>query len=150
MLRKRKVTIGRVERVSFPAAGIKGLPVKIDTGAYRSSVWASDIKEEAGHLRFKLLGPKSEYYTGKELVTDEYKIVEVENSFGQKESRYSVFLSLQIGGKRVRTNFTLANREMKTYPALIGRKLLRNKFIVDVSIGDPLPDEEKDHTDNLD
>lgn len=149
MLRKKKI-IGRAERISFKHAGISNVPAKIDTGAYRSSVWATGIKEVDGVLHFKLFGPRSPFYTGKELKTNEYKLIEVENSFGHKQYRYSVFLSIELAGKKVKSNFTLANRGMKTYPVLVGRKLLKNRFIVDVSTGNPIPDEEKPQVNNLD
>jgi hypothetical protein len=149
MLRKKKV-IGRAEYISFPVSGIKNLPAKVDTGAYRSSIWATNIKEHNGTLSFTLLGPSSPYYTGKIISTTEYKLIEVENSFGHKQKRYSIFLSVEVAGRRVKSNFTLANRGMKTYPVLIGRKLLKNRFVVDVSKGNPIPDEEKANVENLD
>ncbi len=140
--RKLKAIVGRAERIDFPEGKIVGVPAKIDTGAYRSSVWASDIREEGGVLRFKLLGPASEFYSGQDCETDKYEVVEVENSFGHKEDRYSVFMRVRLGPKVVRSNFTLADRSKKTYPVLIGRKLLRGRYIVDVSEGQPLDDEE--------
>ncbi|HEU5187714.1 MAG TPA: RimK/LysX family protein [Candidatus Saccharimonadales bacterium] len=141
-LRKLKLVIGRAERVDFPDAGIFGVHAKIDTGAYRSSVWASDIREENGTLRFRLLGPSAAQYSGQDCETTEYARVEVENSFGQKEERYSIYLRVKVGAKTTKTTFTLANRGVKTYPVLIGRKLLRGRYIVDVSEGEPLTDEE--------
>lgn len=149
MLAKKK-TIGRAERITFVGSGVINVPAKIDTGAYRSSVWATGIREKDGRLYFKLLGHNSPFYTGLECSTNEYKLIEVENSFGHKQKRYSIFLSVEIAGKRIRSNFTLANREMKTYPVLIGRKLLKNRFVVDVSGGAPISDEEKPNVDNLD
>lgn len=140
--RKLKAIVGRAERMNFPDADIVGVPSKIDTGAFRSSVWASDIREENGVLKFKLLGPESEYYSGKDCETTKYEVVEVENSFGHKEDRYSVYLRVRLGPKTVRSNFTLADRSKKTYPVLVGRKLLRGRYIVDVSEGQPLDDEE--------
>jgi hypothetical protein len=137
-----KPIIGRVEPITFVDGDIADLPAKVDTGAYRSSVWATKIREEDGILYFKLLGPRSAYYSDKELQTTDYKIVEVENSFGHKQKRYSIFLKVKIGGKTIRSNFTLANRAEKTYAVLVGRKLLKNRFIVDVSVGNPLADEE--------
>lgn len=138
----KKTVIGRAERVEFPDAGITQLPAKVDTGAYRSSIWATNIYEKNGLLHFTLLGPSSDCYTGKELATNEYKIVQVENSFGHKQKRYSIFLRIRVGGRLIKSNFTLANRRVKKYPALIGRKLLKNRFVVDVAQGEPLEDEE--------
>lgn len=140
--RKLKAIVGRAERINFPELDVYGVPAKIDTGAFRSSVWASDIREEGGVLTFKLLGKESSWYSGKEYSTDQYEIVEVENSFGQKEDRYSVYIKVKMGSKTVRSNFTLADRSQKTYPVLVGRKLLRGRYVVDVSEGQPLEDEE--------
>ncbi|HUP26069.1 MAG TPA: RimK/LysX family protein [Candidatus Limnocylindrales bacterium] len=148
-MNRAKATLGRVETVSFIDGDIKDLPAKIDTGAYRSSVWATNIHIKDGRLYFTLLGPASKFYSGKELMADEFRIVEVENSFGHKQKRYSVFLRVRIGSKRIKSNFTLANRGTKTYPALIGRKLLKNRFVVDVSQGVPLKDEEINGDDSL-
>jgi glutathione synthase/RimK-type ligase-like ATP-grasp enzyme len=144
-----KQVIGRADRLSFPEAEVFDLPAKIDSGAYRSSIWATDIEEKDDLLYFKLLGPESPFYSAKELSTSDYRLVEVENSFGQKEVRYSVFLSVQIAGRKIRSNFTLANRGSKTYAALIGRKMLKNRFIVDVSVGQPLEDEEVNGDESL-
>lgn len=141
--------IGRVTPVAFLDAGVNDLPAKVDTGAYRSSVWASNIHEKDGRLYFTLLGPKSPYYSGKEISTDEYRLVQVESSFGHKQQRYSVFLRVQVGGRVIRSNFTLANRAAKTYPALVGRKMLKGRFVVDVAQGQPLKDEEEQGDDNL-
>jgi hypothetical protein len=137
-----KVMIGRVERINVIDAGIERVPAKIDTGAFRSSIWATNIYEIDEQLHFTLLGPESPWYTGKELSVDKYEIVEVENSFGHKENRYSVHIKIKMGPKIVNSNFTLSDRSQKIYPVLIGRKLLRGKFVVDVSEGEPLEDEE--------
>lgn len=140
--RKLKAIIGRAERVDFPGAGVFNVPAKIDTGAYRTSVWATDIRVEDGVLKFKLMGPKSEFYSGKDCQVTKYDVVDVENSFGSKEDRYSIMLSIKVGHKTIRTNITLSNRGNKTYPVLIGRKFLRGRYLVDVSEGDPIDDEE--------
>jgi hypothetical protein len=140
--RKLKAVIGRAERVDFPSADVFNVPAKVDTGAYRTSVWASDIREEHGVLKFKLMGPKSEYYSGKECSVKSFEIVDVENSFGQREKRYSILFSMKVGHKLIRTNITLADRHKKNYPVLIGRKFLRGRYLVDVSEGEPIQDEE--------
>jgi hypothetical protein len=140
--RKLKAIVGRAERIDFPDAGIKAVPAKIDTGAFRSSIWASDVVEKNGVLSFKLLGSESPYYSGKTCETTQFEIVDVENSFGHKEDRYSVYLRVRLGSKLIKSNFTLADRGKKTYPVLIGRKLLRGRYLVDVSEGQPLEDEE--------
>lgn len=144
-----KPVVGKAERVSFPQANVLNLLAKVDTGAYRSSVWATKIKEKDGLLSFVLLGPSSKHYSGEMVTTTEYRRVKVENSFGHSEMRYSVFLSVEIAGKKIRSNFTLANRAKKTYSALIGRKMLKGRFLVDVSKGERVDDEEKHGDESL-
>jgi hypothetical protein len=138
---KPLIPIGRTEKIAIPIAGLQGVPAKVDTGAYSSSIWATNIREKDGKLFFTLLGPQSPLYTGQELSTDTYRKIKVENSFGQTEERYGVFLAIELRGRTVKATFTLANRGMKTYPALIGRRLLHKKFVVDVSQVSPAHDE---------
>lgn len=133
MLTRKIQVIGKETRISFKDYGINDLPAKIDTGADSSSIWASDIKLENGVLSFKLLDKSSPYYSGKEIRTKEYKLYRINNSFGHIEKRYAVNLRVQINGRRVKARFTLANRSAKKYPVLIGRRLLRNRFLVHVS-----------------
>lgn len=139
---KRKVTIGRAERIDFPKNDISSVPAKVDTGAFRSSISSSDIRVVGDVLHFKLFDAGSPWYTGKEYTTKDFAQIEVENSFGHKEKRYSIYLSVKLAGRRVKTNFTLANRSEKTYPILLGRRLLKGRFIVDVAKGLPVEDEE--------
>jgi hypothetical protein len=40
---------------------------------------------------------------------------------------------ITIFGKKIRTEFSLANRRKMRYPILLGRKLLNKRFLVDVS-----------------
>lgn len=137
-----QVIIGRVERVDFPDAGIFDVPAKIDTGAFRSSIASSDVYEKDGVLYFKLFAPNMEWYTGEEMSTNEFAKIEIENSFGHKEERYSIYLKVKIAKKVVRSNFTLSSRSEKIYPILLGRRLLKNRFLVDVAKGSPIEDEE--------
>jgi hypothetical protein len=139
-----KIVIGRVEKISFPDLGIFNVHAKVDTGADLSSLWAVDVKERDGVLSFKLFGRQSEYHTGQSIRIEEphYLLTRIANSFGHKEMRYVVKLQVKIGKRLVRSSFTLADRSKKTYPILIGRKLLNQKFIVDVSKGSPLKEVE--------
>lgn len=140
--------IGRAERIDFADVNSKNVPAKIDTGADRSSVWASDVHETDGHLEFCLFGKASEYYTGHvlRLPKSAYKMTVVENSFGEREQRYVVRLRVLVNGRLIRGSFSLADRSTKTYPVLLGRRLLHGKFLVDVTAGEPLVAEERQKT----
>jgi len=146
-----KKIIGRVERISFPELSIKNVHAKIDTGADLSSIWATGIHEEDGVLKFKLFGRKSPFYTGKEIVftRPHYLLTRVANSFGHRELRYVVKLQINLGGRIIVGTFTLSDRSKKTYPILIGRKLLNRKFLVDVAKGTPLTEIENGKKDRM-
>jgi glutathione synthase/RimK-type ligase-like ATP-grasp enzyme len=129
-----KDTIGTTERISFPKLHIFDVPAKIDTGADSSALWATDIQEAtSGYLRFVAFGQGSRFYTGKSITTKTFRRVLVKNSFGVIESRYKARLTIQIGDRKIRAWFTLADRAGMKYPVLLGRRLLKNKFVVDVS-----------------
>lgn len=134
MAAKAKIdTIGTVELVNLPEVGLLNIPSKVDTGAESSAIWASSVKINKGGLEFKLFAPGSAFYTGKTIRTKDFQTATIRNSFGTKEFRYKVDFLASIGNRKIRTLFTLADRSGMTYPILIGRNTLRNKYIVDVS-----------------
>lgn len=141
---KYKAIIGRAEAIDFILSNVEyqSIAAKVDTGAYSSSVWASNIEEIDGQLTFELLGPGHESYSGEKICMSKYQVVNIENSFGRSEKRYGVNLRVRFCGKKVSSFFTLADRSKKIYPVLIGRKLLKGRYLVDVSIGHPVADEE--------
>jgi hypothetical protein len=47
--------------------------------------------------------------------------------------RYTVHMDVQLGSKVFNTEFTLTNRDGMKFSVLLGRRFLRNYFIVDVS-----------------
>lgn len=131
-----KVIIGRSDSLSFVQFDLNDVPSKIDTGAYRSAVHASDIKlnPETGELTFTLLGNHPVCGSmSTQISTTQFEKVTIENSFGHSEERYEVRLKVKIGPKVFFTRFTLADRSKKIYPILLGRKLLNNRFLVDTA-----------------
>lgn len=132
------ITIGRKEKIDLPNLGILGLTAKIDTGAYTSALHCHHILEEempdgTARLRLELLDPYHPNYNNKVLVIKNFKKKKVRSSNGKTQIRYVVNLSVKFGDANFRTHFTLTNRSKMKYPILLGRKFLRNKFIVDVS-----------------
>jgi len=149
--KKPLTTIGRAEKISLLDYDLADIPAKIDTGADSSSIWVSGVLESEQGLEFCLFAPGSPYYSGKtvKLPPKNYTITRVENSFGQRENRYKVKLKIGVKGRVVKATFTLADRSQKTYPILLGRRLLTGKFMVDVSSGDPLVEAEKAKTEKI-
>jgi len=138
-----KKIIGRVEKVSFPELGIGVIHARIDTGAQTSAIWVSKAEVENGRLAVIFFAEGHPEYTGQTIYYDEYSHGMVASSNGQAEARYKIKILLKIGNKNIRARLTLADRSTQTYPVLIGRNVLRGKFIVDVKLGEPLVESEK-------
>jgi hypothetical protein len=127
--------IGAIEEVSFPELGWHQVHARIDTGAATSAIHCSRVRlvKQAGQTRLSFYldvrkgAPKQRFS-----VTD-FKERIIRNSFGQEESRYIIKTYITLFGRRIRTEFSLADRCSMTYPVLLGRKLLKGRFLVDVS-----------------
>lgn len=139
----QKQMIGRAEPVSFPEIGIETTAARIDTGAKTSSIWATASVDESGRLKVEFFagdketgGPFVHYY-------DDYQTIVVASSNGHSERRYRIQLLVVLAGRRIRAKFTLANRSTQVYPVLVGRNVLHRKFIVDVELGSPLVEKER-------
>ncbi len=135
MTKSHPVIIGRAELIDIVGIALE-LPAKIDTGAFRSSIHAQNIKlvktEGKEWLRCNLLGhPCSPVM--RPLKTDEFRSLVIKNSMGDVETRYEVKLKIKIGPKIFSTSFTLSDRANNIYPILIGRHALKKRFLVDVS-----------------
>ena len=130
--KKNKIKIiGRREFVSFPLLNIEKVEAKIDTGAYTCAMHCNDIIlktiNEKQILTFRLFN-NSIYQV------DEFTQKKIKNSFGEMEERYIIKTLIAIGRKKIKTTISLSDRENMRYPVLIGRRLLKGKFIVDVNL----------------
>jgi hypothetical protein len=126
-------TIGRHTLISLPDFKLTDIPAKIDTGAYSSSIWSSNINVVDDELQFTLFNKQSPFYSGKLIKTKTYKVLSVRNSFGHTELRYKVPLRVNIEDRLMKIQFTLSNRSANRFPVLIGRRTLQSRFVVDVS-----------------
>lgn len=131
---KLKQIIGRKEIVDFPELGITGIHAKIDTGAYSNTLHCHDIHVKDKKLCFKVLDPTHPVFSQKEHSFNEFLRKKIKNSFGEIEERYMIKTKIKIAGRVIKSIISLTDRGKMRYPVLIGRKLLKNKFVVDVSI----------------
>jgi hypothetical protein len=101
--------------------------------------------DDGKKLNVTFFGPDSPFYDGKvhTFTSNQYTMTRVSNSFGQRELRYKVKLKIRVKKRLINGTFTLSDRSTKLYPILIGRSLLKHKFIVDVTKGNPLLADEK-------
>lgn len=132
-----KKIIGRKEKISIPEFGLNQVWAKVDTGAYTSSIHVENMKviEKNGKeiLTFQVLMPDHKSFTGKVLEFEHFREKSVKNSFGQAETRYLIQVTFQLAGEEYPAEFTLSDRSKMRNPILLGRKILKGKFLVDVS-----------------
>ncbi len=134
--KKRLKTIGYIETIDFIDGEVHGVDCKIDTGADNCAVHCHrpviKVLDGEDYLCFKLLDKKSKHYSGVEIRTKDFKEKKVKSAIGDFEYRYQVKLRILFYGKEYTTRFNLSSRGHMTYPVLLGRKFLNNKFLVDV------------------
>ncbi len=128
----KNTVIGPVESVELESVSDHLIQARIDTGARTSAIWSSEAKEVNGKLEVIFFGPESPHYDGKKHIFTDYDLRMVKPSTGEEQERYVIKMPVKIGGRKVRAKFTLADRSTQTYPVLIGRNVLRGKFVVDV------------------
>lgn len=135
---KRKKIIGRREFIDLPQFGLYHFEAKIDTGAYTSAIHCSHIAlvTEANKMKitFHIPQPDNPQTEEKIFETKFFKLKNIKNSFGQTEERYVIRTTIRIGKKRIRAEFSLSDRTEMRYPVLLGRKLLKDRFLIDVSL----------------
>ncbi len=124
--------LGRSDRVDLPDMGLSDIHAKIDTGAFTSSLHCSSAKVVNGKLEFVLLDDEHPEFTGMKFRVKRFKERDVKNSFGEAERRFVIRTTVRIFGRDIRTEFSLSDRGNLTFPVLLGRKILRKRFLIDV------------------
>lgn len=130
--------LGRSDKMDFPLFGLMNLRVKIDTGAYTSSIHCHEVEEfeESGakFIKFKLLDPKHPLYTGDEIVTSDFKMKQVKSSNGIVQKRYVIKSKIIVYNKSYTIDLSLSKRSKMKYPVLLGRKFLSKRFIINTAL----------------
>lgn len=129
-----KKVIGRIDKADFPLLGLFDIDVKIDTGAYTSSIHCHKVHVKDGVLKCTFYDKGHPLYNGKEIIFKTYNIAKVKSSNGIVQQRYKVKTTILIFNKKYKINLTLSTRDDMKYPILIGRRFLNKKFIVDVHL----------------
>lgn len=130
-----KQVVGSIEKVMLSPPGML-FEARIDTGADSSSLDARDMQvfERDGHrwVRFSLVNRETD-----ELIEIERRIIRrvriLQSSAAEPERRPVVVLGLTIGEITQNAEFTLSDRSHLSFPVLIGRNVLQDVMIVDVS-----------------
>ncbi len=140
---KPRKIIGRRAIAILPELNIESVVAKIDTGAYSSTLHAENIHiEKSGaveELVFDIIpggfiqtkSGKTETYRVRDFYTQK-----VRSSNGHIQVRYTIKTKISLDNIRFMASITLSDRSAMGYPLLIGRKLLRSRFIVNVELNE--------------
>ncbi|WP_010231009.1 ATP-dependent zinc protease family protein [Gillisia marina] len=131
-----KRVIGKFDKADFPMLKMENIAIKIDTGAYTSSIHCNNIIEKEDALHCTFLDEEHPLYNGMEIVFKDYDIVFVKSSNGIIQKRFQVQSTIKIFNKLYKISLSLSARQEMRYPVLIGRKFLTKKFIVDTELTD--------------
>lgn len=124
---KEKITIGEIENVVILPWGVK-MPARIDTGAKMTSLDARDIKVRKGMVTFRL---RPRYGSRQFTLPVAYQRF-YRSSVG-REKRPVVLMEICLGSHRRKVLVNLSDRTNLRFPFLIGRNVLNEHFLVDVS-----------------
>lgn len=130
--------IGRKDRADFPLFHMNNVPVKIDSGAYSSSIHCSSVREvvlenNVPELEVVFLDDTYAGYTSEKIIFNSYKKKKVKSSTGDEQERFFVKIPIVLFGELIESDFSLTTRNGLKNPVLIGRKLLNKKFLIDTS-----------------
>jgi hypothetical protein len=125
--------LGRYDRVDLPELGLYSIHAKVDTGAYTSSLHCHRATVTDGVLEFILLDEEHPEFTGLKFSFSDFEERDIKNSFGEVERRFVITTTLKIFNEDITTEFSLSNRGSLKFPILIGRKIVRNRFLIDVT-----------------
>ena len=128
-------TIGWREWAHLPDLGVREMKVKVDTGADNSALHAFDLerfrRDDAEWVRF-VIHPKQR--SRKPMIQCEAQIVterKVKNPGGRSELRPVIRTKLVIADKEISALINLTTRDEMSFRMLLGRRTIRNHFLVD-------------------
>jgi len=132
----KKIKIGRLESINIINLGLSGITAKIDSGAYRGSIHSTDIREEEENgrkvLKFKIFDENHPEYEDKTYSFDDYKVSKFRGTEVDYHDRYVIPVTLEISGRKIEAELSLADRKDLRYPVLLGRRALKKQFLIDV------------------
>ncbi|SEJ21346.1 Uncharacterized conserved protein [Dyadobacter koreensis] len=134
-MKKKIELIGATDIVDLPELGWYKVPVRVDSGAATSSIHCAKVRliKDGDDTRLCFYLDSKKGAPGQSFTVSDFKETVVRNSSGKEEKRYVIKTQITLFGRKIRTEFSLANRKKMSYPILLGRKLLKGRFIVDVS-----------------
>jgi hypothetical protein len=133
-----KKVLGASDYIDLPELNLTNILCKIDTGADVSALHCEKVrlieKDGVEYISIIPLDPSHKQYQKKALKFRNFKEKKIKNSFGDSEFRYSIKTNVVILGEKYPIELTLTDRGNMKYPLLLGKNVLKNRFLVDVSL----------------
>jgi hypothetical protein len=134
--KNKKIRIGRLEYVNIPQLELYNVSAKIDTGAYHGAINAANIEEieEDGvkKLKFQIVNKQNSEEDHKFFKTTEYSQKYFIPTKVDSHHRYVIPVKIEIVGVSVEAELSLTDRSNLRHDILIGRRALKNNFMIDV------------------
>lgn len=128
------VIIGEAESVSFKSKNLH-LNARIDTGAQTSSLGVMKLaqfeRDGKKWLSFSIKSPDSNKTINFERPVQ--RTVLIKRHGAESIRRQVVTLKITLSGIEMEREFSLTDRSQFKFPVLIGRNVLRGKYLVDVN-----------------
>ena len=129
-----KDTIGWKDKIDLPEFGLADVRAKIDSGANRSAIHCSHIElvknGDAAELLFHI--PLDSSHGVNTFRAASFFKKKIRSSSGHVEERFIIKTTIVLLGRKIKTTFSLTDRTEMSFPILLGRKLLKSRFIIDV------------------
>ncbi len=127
-----KLIVGNKEKIEFPDLKRKNIVARIDSGARSSSAHCDKIWIE------RMAGKRvlcCQFLKRSNRVTrfEKFRKRLVKSSNGIVQVRYVVKLKIKLNSVVKTTDVTLTDRSTMNYSVLLGRRFLKEHFLIDVS-----------------
>ena len=130
-----KEIIGAIEWLYMDPPG-RHFRARIDSGAETSSLSAADVvefeRDGDDWVRFTFTHDNAEESVEFELPIKRTVLIR-QPGVDEPERRFVIELDIRLGDQLQTTAFTLTDRSKMTYPVLLGRAILMDLYVVDVS-----------------
>ncbi|MBD3840356.1 MAG: ATP-dependent zinc protease [Campylobacterales bacterium] len=129
-----KTIIGKYDTIDLIEFELYDIKAKIDTGAKTSSLHCTNISLlENNQVSFTIFDQSHKKYTPVTITRPISRIAQVKSSNGKEQKRYFIITKIKLFDKIYETEFSLNDRSSMNFPILLGRSLLQEGFLVDVT-----------------
>ena len=136
-MKLKRILIGRKDIADFEKLDLFGIEVKIDSGAYTSSIHCHKIgkvsKDGVELIKCNFLDPSHPQFHEKEFCFDNFMMRTIKSSNGLVEERVSIKTEITIFRNKYPIELTLTERLEMKHPVLLGRKFVSKRFLIDTS-----------------